>query len=137
MGKTTRDPINVLMVEDDPAYAAAVKQVLLRSTHASFTVTHATSSEECFHLLSKTPVPHLVLVDYWLPDTTGVTVAKELMEKKVEAPIVLLTSNRDFATAVDALKVGLFDYLVKDQLPMSMIPRTLINLRERYELRRR
>lgn len=137
MGRTTQDPINVLMVEDDPAYAEAVKQVLLRSPQASFTVTLATSSEECFLLLPKIPAPHLVLIDYWLPETTGVTVAKELMEKKVEAPMILLTSNRDFATAVEALKAGLFDYLVKDQLPMSMIPRTLINLRERYELRRR
>ncbi len=38
---------------------------------------------------------------------------------------------------MEALKVGLFDYLVKDQVPVSMIPRTVINLLERYELRRR
>ena len=130
----TQDLFNVLIVEDDLAYAATVKQVLLRSTEANFVVTHATSSEDCFLLLSKIPTPHLVLVDYWLPGTTGVRIAKDLIEKKLQAPIILLTSNSDFDTAVEALKAGLFDYLVKDQLPSNMIPRTLINLRERYDL---
>ncbi|MFQ5799436.1 MAG: response regulator, partial [Bacteroidota bacterium] len=133
----TQDSINVFMVEDDPAYAGSVKQALLRSPEAKFNVTHAASSEECFRLLPKIPPPHLVLVDYWLPDGTGVSVAKDMMEKKVQAPIILLTSNRDFATAVEALKAGVFDYLVKDQLPVSMIARTLLTLRERYDLRRR
>ncbi|MEE9288898.1 MAG: response regulator [Bacteroidota bacterium] len=129
--------INVLMVEDDPAYAGAVKQVLLRSTEAKFAVAHATSGEECFLQLPNIPAPDLVLVDYWLPDTTGVMVAKNLMEKKVQAPIILLTSNQEFGTAVEALKMGLFDYLVKDQVPVTIMPRTIINLRERYELRRK
>ncbi|HEY4644452.1 MAG TPA: response regulator [Bacteroidota bacterium] len=132
-----QDPINVLMVEDDPAYAASVKQTLLRSGEATFTVTHAASREECFLLFPKSPTPQIVLVDYWLPDSTGVVIAKELLEKKVPAPIILLTSDREFGTAVEALKVGLFDYLVKDQLPLSMIPRTLLSLRERYDLRRK
>lgn len=133
----TQRSINVLMVEDDPAYAASVKQVLVRSGEANFAVNLAISGEECFLLLPKIPAPDLILVDYWLPDATGVSIAKELMEMKVQAPIILLTSNRDFGTAVEALKTGLFDYLVKDQLPLTMIPRTLINLRERYDLQRR
>jgi signal transduction histidine kinase len=46
-----------------------------------------------------------------------------------------LTSNRDFRLAIEAMKYGVEDYLVKDEAVDSVLPRTIVNILERVRLR--
>jgi len=55
----------------------------------------------------------LLLLDYRLPGLNGIEVLQELRERKTRIPVVMITGNGDEETAVQALKLGALDYVVK------------------------
>lgn len=61
----------------------------------------------------KTEAPDLVLLDLKLPDTTGVEVLRELREDGVDVPVILMTAYGDTPTAVEAMKLGAYDFVAK------------------------
>ena len=58
-------------------------------------------------------VPACVLLDLHLPDQSGVAVLKELNAHSYPAPIFIITGDADVSSAVEAVKNGAFDYLIK------------------------
>jgi signal transduction histidine kinase len=54
----------------------------------------------------------------------------------IEIPIIFLTSNRDFRLAIEVMKYGVEDYVVKDEAVDSVLPRTILNILERVNLKR-
>ena len=56
---------------------------------------------------------------------------------EAEIPIIFLTSNRDFRLAIEVMRYGVEDYLVKDEAIDSVLPRTVINLLERLLLKKK
>jgi two-component system, LuxR family, response regulator FixJ len=66
-----------------------------------------------FLAAARTRVPACVLLDLHLPDQSGVAVLKELNAHSYPAPIFIITGDADVSSAVEAVKNGAFDYLVK------------------------
>lgn len=82
----------------------------------------------------------LVLLDQHLPDMLGTSVLAELRAAEHHhPPVVMVTAHGDIEMAVQALKAGAMDYLVKDidLAFLSMLPRTVITALERASLARR
>jgi two-component system, LuxR family, response regulator FixJ len=63
------------------------------------------------------------LLDLHLPGTSGVAVLKELNAHSYPAPIFIVTGDDDVISAVEAVKSGAFDYLVKPLEPRSIVAR--------------
>jgi len=66
-----------------------------------------------------------------------IEIIKKIYEEKIRIPIILLTSNRDFKIAIEAMKYGVEDYILKEDAADTMLPRSIINVIERFELARR
>jgi DNA-binding NtrC family response regulator len=131
-------PIRILFVDDDTGYMAIAQHLLSRYQGRKFDIQWKKSGQEALALLEGgDPHPDLVLMDYFLPEMNGMEVTKAIRERGIDIPIILLTSNRDFRLAIEAMKYGVEDYLVKDEAVDSVLPRTIVNIMERVHLKKR
>ena len=119
---------HILLVDDDPKYADIIKHQLRSFQNKVFSVSWLSNPAEVLPLLKSDKVIDLVLMDYFLPGTTGIDIIKDIYNEKIRIPIILLTSNRDFRIAID--------YILKEDAANTMLPRSIINIIERVELAR-
>lgn len=103
-------PITVLHVEDDPALAALVRRALGRRGH---TVVHVTTGDEALSRIAAGEVD-VVALDHSLAAETGLDILARLGPRGERPPIVYVTASADARLAVEALKSGADDYVVKD-----------------------
>jgi CheY-like chemotaxis protein len=61
----------------------------------------------------------LLLLDYMLPAMTGIEMLNELQKRKVYTPIIFVTGKGSEKIAVEAIKLGIIDYIVKDEIATS------------------
>lgn len=99
----------VLVVEDDPSVRTVVGEVC-RSE--GYEVVEAGSGKQAMRLVDVTQ-PDLVLLDWVLPDLSGIEVCRELRRQGVICPIVMLTARTDNLDMVVGLEVGADDYITK------------------------
>ncbi len=101
--------LNVLLVEDSPLQAMVLKASLSRE---GFIVDLAASLSEALKRLSLSH-PDVVLLDLSLPDSSGIVTFERLHENAGAIPVVVLTGLDDENVALNTLKQGAQDYLVK------------------------
>jgi signal transduction histidine kinase/DNA-binding response OmpR family regulator len=117
--------VRTLLVEDNAADAALLKKELADSPFGPFVVTHVKRLDEA---LVRAKAEHFdaVLLDIGLPDSQGLSTLTRMRESLPrEIPIVVLTGFRDEALAVQAVKEGAQDYLVKGASGDSMRARSV------------
>ncbi|HTO94186.1 MAG TPA: response regulator [Bacteroidota bacterium] len=130
-------PIRVLFVDDDTSYMAVAQHLLSKYQGRKFEILWKQSGREALEVLEKNPEIDLILMDYHLPEDNGLEVTRMIREKNIDIPIIFLSSNRDFRLAVEAMKYGVEDYLVKDEAVDSVLPRAIVNILERVNLKKR
>ncbi|HEX5035491.1 MAG TPA: sigma-54 dependent transcriptional regulator, partial [bacterium] len=99
----------ILVVDDDES----MRDLLMSVLAPMGTVTTAADGREA---RAKFQVEEysVILLDYMLPDTDGLTLLKEFKELQPDTEIVLITHVREVKLAVQAIKLGAFDYINKD-----------------------
>ena len=122
-------PETILIVEDELDLVATLEYRLQKEGFATVT---ATTGAEASAALSGPIVPDLVLLDLMLPDTSGLTLCKEIRrdERTAHIPVIMVTARAEEIDRVVGLEVGADDYVCK---PFSV--RELV-LRIRAHLRR-
>lgn len=130
-------PIKILLVDDDEEYLAIVKHYLRSFHHRSFEVEWVHNAESALQKLAKNASFDVILMDYYMPEANGLEVTKKLYEANFKIPVILLTANKDFRVAIEAMKFGIEEYLIKEQAVDTILPRTVINVVERIHLKKR
>jgi diguanylate cyclase (GGDEF)-like protein/PAS domain S-box-containing protein len=108
---TEAEPIRILLIEDDPVTARLLKDKLEK---AGYSVVHVRDSEEGITKAISENYD-ILTVDYSLPGPNGLEVIRRLGSKGIFPPIVMVTGSGDERIAVEAMKLGAKDYIVKDQ----------------------
>jgi len=121
---------SVLIVDDTPEDTEHYMRLLRQMPGVHFTFRSAELGENGLRLL-KEQVPDCVLLDYRLPDMTGL---EFLNEMRGRCPVILLTGVGDEALAVAALHAGAQDYLVKSQIHVQTFGRSVQRRRRRNSL---
>jgi DNA-binding response OmpR family regulator len=125
---------HILLVEDD----AGLRQSLARVLHcADYQVTQAINGMRAVSLLNREGRQHVtydvVLVDMVLGDIDGMEVAR-LARRQPEPPeVIVLTAHGSLHTALEAMRVGTFDYLLKPCRPEHLLGRIAAALAQRAE----
>ena len=119
----------VLVVEDVRSTSALVCGVLRR---AGFTPAAAFCAREALTLLMEKPAS-LLLLDYRLPDMTAAELVGELRRNGMVIPFIVMTGQGDEKTAVEMMKLGAMDYLVKDVGFIEHLPAVVRQLAARVE----
>lgn len=99
----------VLFVEDDPAFAKIIEIFLQRNGYALHTCYRVRDAEQ----IAAQQRFDLLLLDYRLPDGTGLDVMRAARKAQGPVPAVIMTSLNDIRTAVRAMQAGAFDYITK------------------------
>lgn len=128
------DLINILMVEDNSDHAILAKMCLEREPN--FYVKIVASSEECLRAL-KNEKYSIVLLDYNLPFEDGLSILKRLQKDNYsEAPVVLVTGHGHEKIAVEAMKAGAFDYVVKSGDYPGILPNVVKRVTDKFRIYR-
>ena len=104
---------SILIVDDDVAFGVMLKTWFQKK---DWETTLVTSLDKALQT-SKTTQFDLILSDLRLPDGDGILFLNYLREKKIMTPFIIMTGYADVQTAVNAIKLGAFDYLKKPIVP--------------------
>jgi two-component system response regulator AtoC len=99
----------ILVVDDEPILRDSLEVALKTSGYEVMT---ARTGEEGFERFRKDN-PDLVLLDHWLPGVNGDEVLSKMKEENPEIPVIVMTAQGSIKLAVNSMKMGAFDFLVK------------------------
>jgi two-component system, NtrC family, nitrogen regulation response regulator NtrX len=117
---------HILVVDDEPDIRSLVKEIL---EDEGFSVAVAENATQARQLVESFK-PDLVLLDIWMPDIDGITLLKEWHEKNVlTAPVVMMSGHGNVETAVEATRLGAYDFIEK---PLS-IAKLLLTIKHALE----
>ncbi len=102
--------LRILLMEDDPGLARLCQKALERAGHV---VDHAADGEQGL-AMCETGTYDLLAVDQNMPVYNGIEVIRRLASRGPLPPIVMITGSGNEQIAVEAMKLGAYDYLVKD-----------------------
>lgn len=108
---------SILLVEDDLTFSRILEGFLSKKGY-QVTVSH--KGKEGFRAFESKTFD-FVLLDYRLPDTTGMEVLLEIRKVNPAVPVVIMTSFSDIRTAVKAIKAGAHEYITKPVNPDELL----------------
>ena len=111
--------MRILYVEDEQYLADAVIHVLNKS---GISVDHATDGEEGLNLAVK-PIYDAIVLDIMLPKLSGWDVLRDLRERKIKTPIIMLSALSQTEDKVKGLNYGADDYLAKPFKTSELVAR--------------
>ncbi len=124
--------MKIFLVEDSIPYAKFLSYHL--GLNPDNEVEHFSDAKSFLAQLHRGP--DCVLLDYSLPDSTGIQVLKRIKAQQPDLPILIVSGQEDVGTAVDLLREGAYDYIVKDENAKDRIWKALNNIRENAQLRK-
>jgi two-component system NtrC family response regulator len=110
-------PPRILLVEDEVNMARTLAKNLER---AGYTVEHASEGQAALARLVEEPFD-VVVTDLKMPGMDGMTLLRELHQRHVSVAAIVLTGFGTIETAVEAMKLGAADYLIKDARPQEVL----------------
>ena len=125
----SQEKLSVLIADDEESFLRVVTTVL-ESTHR-FTVFSCETGDEAIEALAKSRYD-IVILDHKMPGKSGLNVLQWLHEQKANTPVIVLTGAGSENIAVEAMKLGAYDYVRKDQFDKYHFPLIVDAAYERY-----
>lgn len=123
--------LKALLIEDEPDYARLLREILRTQTSSLFQVEVVERVSAALEHLAHHQVD-VILVDLSLPDSQGLDTFSRVFVHAPRTPVVVLTSCDDEAVAIEAVRRGAQDYVVKGQVDGDMLARVI-----RYAIERK
>jgi len=116
--------IQILVVEDNYPDYFLVKEILIQSGVKDKNIYYAERIAD-IPKVKKNVNPDIILLDLGLPDSTGIGTFLKVMEMAGDAAIILLSGLTDTEVALETIKMGAQDYLMKGELDERLIKKTI------------
>ena len=126
-----KNNFKIYLVEDDPWYGQLLKHHL--SQNPDFKVVLFTSGKDLLNQLFTQP--DLICLDFGLPDMSGDKLLKEIHVRNQQIPVIVISAQEEINVAVTLLKMGARDYIIKDEHMKERLWNSVLNLRERMDLK--
>lgn len=128
----SQTPLKILLIEDNPDDVALLRDNLAEVPACRFEMTHCTRLREALKLLKEEGLEaDVILLDLGLPDSQGLETFLQVHQQAPGTPIVVLTGLDDKDLAIKAVRKGAQDYLIKGQVDIELLVRTI-----RYSIER-
>ena len=118
-------PLKILVVEDNPELAQLIAHTMLRQGQApSFTAICVERLDQSLDRLRGRDIDGVIL-DLNLPDSHGLQSLRAIRNQNPELPVIVLTAIEDESAALQALREGAQDYLLKSEISSNMLVRSI------------
>ncbi|MET0403843.1 MAG: ATP-binding protein [Cystobacter sp.] len=130
--------LRVLLVDDSLADQRALRRALEKDTGTQWDVELASSAEEALARLDRPPMPDALVLDFHLPGIDGIALLQGLKERcGPQMPaVIVFTGSGNERVAVDAMRAGAQDYLLKDGFSPERLRHSLHNAVETMRMAR-
>jgi DNA-binding NtrC family response regulator len=126
------DDYSIYIVEDDPWYGEILAYHL--GLNPDYKITRFETGKDC---LAKMHLkPDLVTIDFSLPDMQGDELYKKIKESYPQTPVIIISSQEEINVAVNLLKMGVNDYLIKDEATKDLLWNSIARIRETQSLKK-
>lgn len=123
--------LKIFLVEDDPWIGELLKHHL--SLNPDYQVQLFSTAKECLNNLYQNP--NIICVDFGLPDMKGDVLLKKIIEVNKNITVIVISGQEDISIAVNFLKGGAKDYIIKDENVKETLWNSILKLRETIELK--
>ena len=120
----------VLIIEDEEPIRRVLKRIL-NDERTDFIISEAINGNDAIEKLSKNNFD-LAICDIKMPKKDGLDVLKFAINKHISTPFIMLTGHGNIQTAVDAMKIGAYDFIEKP----PDLNRLLISVRNALKIRK-
>jgi signal transduction histidine kinase len=129
--------LRILVVDDSPEDRAVYRRLLEQAPEHAYTLVETALGEEGLRL-ARQEAPDCLLLDYRLPDLDGLEFLSRLRAEPLLplVPVIVLTGQGSEAVAVEAMKGGAQDYLLKDAISRRGLQKAVANAIEKVALLR-
>lgn len=127
--------VDILLVEDNEDFAKLLNVYLQRFEKDKFNIIWKENYAGAMAEIQAGTHIDVILMDYFLPGKNGLEITKELRDKGINLPIVFLTVNRDFDVVLNVMKLGVADYLVKEEISSAVLPKTILKVIDEQKLK--
>jgi two-component system KDP operon response regulator KdpE len=134
MTENSGQPANIMVVDDEAVTRVSLSDALRLE---GYEVATAASGEEALSLLNKRGPFDLIVLDLKMPGMDGLEVATRVHETSPDTVIILLTAFGTMETAIEAIRRGAHDYLLKPTPVPKILESVHKGLRKRQQGRRR
>lgn len=128
------EPIKALLLEDNPDDLLILERLIKSLKNRDFRFTSAKKLSEAADYLKKDRFD-LIISDLTLPDSRGLETFRSLHAQAARTPIILLTGMDDESMAIQAVREGAQDYLVKGEIGSNLLLRAITYAIERNRLK--
>ncbi|MFW5793389.1 MAG: response regulator [Bacteroidota bacterium] len=118
--KNTNKPYTIIIIEDDVSLNILIQRTLEK--YDLHTIGFNTGKDAIEWLRKTKPQCYLLLLDYKLQDMNGEQLIRSLKNEINTVPFVIITGQGDEKTAVDMMKLGALDYIIKDSNFINLLP---------------
>lgn len=126
------NPLKIFLVEDDPFFGELLKYHL--SLNPDYQVQVFNTGKDCLkNLIHK---PDIISIDFGLPDISGDQLLRKIQEHDSSIPVIVISGQEDVSVAVNFLKAGARDYIIKDENTKEMLWNSILKLRENISLKK-
>ncbi|MBC7654206.1 MAG: sigma-54-dependent Fis family transcriptional regulator [Oligoflexus sp.] len=123
---------SIFIVEDDPWYGQILEYHL--SLNPDYKISRFLTGEDCLKNLYLHP--DLITVDFALPDTDGEKMYQKIRAIMPNVPVIIISAQENISIAVSLLKMGVSDYLVKDDATKDLLWNSVIRIKENQSLKK-
>ena len=114
------EKLKLVIIEDDDAHFQLITRSVLKA-YPDASIIYFQEAAGCLERLEEIN-PDIVIADYLLPGMSGLEFLKSLSREKMSIPVIIITGQGDENIAIQAMKLGAWDYLVKSGEFFSLIP---------------
>ncbi|MBZ0203442.1 MAG: response regulator [Ignavibacteria bacterium] len=116
--------IKILLIEDNPGDARLIQEYLSDLKNVDYSLEIADRLKKGIEILEDEFID-VVLLDLKLPDSEGLNGVEQIFSIAPSIPVIVLTGLNDETTAINAVKLGAQDYLVKDKVDSDLLVRSI------------
>lgn len=126
------EPITIFIVEDDPWYGEMLKHTL--AMNPDYKPVLFNSGRECMKQLHLKP--DIVTLDFGLPDMDGISLMEQIHAVDRSVPVIVISGQEEIAVALDLLKKGATDYVIKNDHTRELLWNSILKIRETLTLKK-
>jgi DNA-binding NtrC family response regulator len=121
----------IFIVDDDAWYADLLEYNI--KMNPDYEVEKFSNAEDCLLNLYKQPMA--ITLDYSMPGLSGQEALAKINKANPSIPVIIISGQEDITTAIDLLKEGAYEYIVKNEDAPKRLWRALTNIQENYQLK--